>query len=239
MNDPQRSTLDASRLPESAPNPKAIAAALAPQETTYDEGGLRFYVTRREQRVDVSFRSVREGEAMYPGMEPLWLFTALLHDDGIGLVQQEGGSGEDATQFFPSLTKHLAAHPIAPAPEAVDARFLIVADLHFRARRFNRGFGEIIRVDLRIGEKEGVRESFLHAFDAEFVPSMMGHAATLTVGTTSSLPLPAWGQIKHLVPWAVSASFATERPCEEITAQLPDFLNWADNDGIFAAKAVA
>lgn len=239
MNDPQRSTSDATRLPETAPDPKAIAAALAPQETTYDEGGLRFYVTRREARVDVRFRTLREATPDHPDMEPLWLLTAIVCDDGLRLIDQEQGSGEDAEQFFPSLAAHLAANPLGPMPDALDARYLVVSGLDFRARRFSRGFGEMIRVDLRVKWKDGTAPSWLHAIDAELMPSMLGHAATLTVRAASMMHLRNWGQIQHLVPFATYCSFLSRGPSETITAQLTDYLKWADNDGVFAAKAVA
>lgn len=245
MNDPQNSAAlpvcHAETPAEGDPgtNIKALKAALAPQETTFDEGGLRFYVTRREARVDVTFRTLdRANAANADDMDPMWLLTGFLCDDGLRLIEQEMGSGEDAEQFFPSLEKHLAANPVLPLPEALDVRFLVVADLRFRARRFNRGFGEMIRVDLRFAAQGDAPALFLHAFDAEFMPSMMGYSATLAVKSTSALPLPAWGQIQHLVPWAVSASFASNNASDVIVEQLPNFLKWGTDESVFT-KAVA
>ena len=42
----------------SAEHIQAMRAGLAAQVTTYDEGGLRLHVTRREARVDVAFETV-------------------------------------------------------------------------------------------------------------------------------------------------------------------------------------
>ncbi len=219
---------------------KALEAALAPQETTFDEGGLRFYVVRLESRVDVRFRTLgREGAPLHDDMEPLWLLTAVLCGDGLRMIEQENGSGEDGAQFFLLLEKHLLAHPPLPMPTPVDVCCVQVSGHNFRARRFNQGWGEAVRVDLRVEWKDGAPASWLHAFDAELMPVLLGHAASLRVGATSEMFVRAWGQIEHLVRFGVYAALVSAASSAEIAGKLPSLLAWGTDESVFAPKGGA
>lgn len=213
---------------------RAIEAAMAVQETTFDEHGLRFYVERREARIDVRFCILdRESAPLHPDMKPLWLVTALRRDDGLQLVEQENGSGEDAAQFFPSLMAHLDANPPLPMPDPTDARYLVVSGYDFRVRRFNRGFGEAVRVDLRVGWKDKAPASWMYAFDAELMPSLFGHSAALHVTDTAEMFVRPWGQIEHLVRFAAYASLVSNAPSAVIADQLPKLLLWGSDESLF------
>lgn len=245
MNDPQNSAAlpvchaETPAKGDPGTNIKALKASLASQETTFDEGGLRFYVTRREARIDVTFRTLdRANAANADDMDPMWLLTALLCDDGLRLIEQEMGSGEDAQQFFPSLEKHLAAHPALPLPEVLDTRFTQVSGLCLRVRRLNGGFAAPVRVDLRCRWKDGSPDSWMHAFDAELLPSMLGHAAALRVTDTSEVFVMSWGQAEHLARFAAYAALVSTVPCDVVTEQLPKVIAWGADESVFT-KAVA
>lgn len=215
---------------------KAMRAALAAQETTYDEGGLRLYVTRREARVDVAFRTVnRDGAELHPDMEPLWLLTALVAPDGLRMVQQEMGSGEDDTQFFPSLARHLDANPVPPVTEPTDTRYLSVGAYHLRARRFNRGWAESVRVDLRVTWKGGGPEAWMHAFDAELKGHPLGGAPSLHVTAESEVLSPQWGQVEHLARFAAYAALATTAASDVAMRRIGGLVAWGVDESVFAA----
>lgn len=214
---------------------KAVRAALAAQETTYDEGGLRLYVARREARVDVSFRTLdREGAAMHPDMEPLWLLTALLAPDGLRMVQQEMGSGEDDTQFFPSLARHLDANPVPPVTEPTDARYLRVGAYHLRVRRFNRGWIESVRVDLRVSWPDGAPDAWMHAFDGKLVAHPLGGEPALRVTAESEVLSPHWGQVEHLVRFAAYSALRTTVASDEAMRRVADLVTWGADESVFA-----
>lgn len=222
----------------SAEHIQAMRAGLAAQVTTYDEGGLRLHVTRREARVDVAFETVTpEGAVRHPDMEPLWALTALLCDEGLRLVEQEMGSGEDATQLFPTLARHLAERPVAPMVDPTDERYLRVGAYDLRARRFNRGVTESVRVDLRVSWKDGAPDAWLHVFDGELVFHPLGGSPSLRVTAESEVFSPAWGQVEHLVRFATYAALLSEAASADVLRQLGETVAWGDDVSLWRSPS--
>lgn len=226
---------------DTGPDLKAIRNALAPQDTMVDQGALRFYVARREARVDVRFTLLRpDGSLDHPETEPLWLLTAALCDDGLRMVEQEHGSGEDNTQFFPLLAQHLAAaHPLLPLPDPVAVRYLTVGGLDFRVRQFAGGFRAPVRVDRRVGWKDAAPAFWLHAFDAEFMPGGLGYSPALRTVATSETFVRAWGQLEHLVHFAAYASLASPDPSILVLSRLTRLLAWGADESVIAPPTPA
>lgn len=216
---------------------KALAAALAPQETTFDEWGIRWYVTRREHRVDVSLRTLdREHNEHFAGQPPLWSCTAALAADGLRLIKQECGSGEDITQLFPSLQKHLDANPVLVLPAPTDERYLRVSGLPLRVRRFNRGITESVRVDWQAAWKDDTAPTWLHAFDAELIFAPFEASPYLRIGAESEVWVKGWGQLEHLTRFAVYAALVSKAPASEVVGKLPSLLEWATDESLLAAE---
>lgn len=215
-------------------SPDPLAGALAPQLTHYDEGGLRLYVTRREARVDVSFRSLdRDGTPRFLNMDPPWLLTALETVRGLRLLEQNPGPGEEAALMLPGLARHLAAHPLVPMPGAADVRYLRVCGFVLRARRMTRGRVEPIRVDCRVDWKDGLDSSWAHGFDGVLVHGI-GGGASLRIDHTSMMFAPSWGQVEHLARFAIYAAFVTTASAEVVLRPLPDRIVWGHDEAALA-----
>jgi len=213
---------------DTGPDLQAMRNALAPQDTMVDQGTLRFYVARREARVDVRFAVLSpDGSLDHPERESLWLLTAALCDEGLRMVEQEHGSGEDGTQFFPLLARHLAAaRPLLPLPDPMDVRYLTFGRYDFRVRRFSDGFRAPVRVDRRLTWSDAAPASWLHVFDGEFHPGGLGYSPALRTVATTETFIRGWGQIEHLVHFAAYASLTSDAPFGEVVAKLTRLLAW-------------
>lgn len=215
---------------------QALRNALAPQETMLDEGNLRFYVARREARIDVRFAIIRpDGSLDHPEMEPLWLLTAALCGDGLRMIDQERGSGEPGAQWLPLLAKHLgAARPLLPLPDPKAVRYLTVGGLDFRVRLFAGGFVAPVRVDRRVTWKDEAPASWVHAFDGEFVVGVLGREPALRVVSSTETFVRAWGQVEHLVHFAAYASLVSDAPSAEVLSRVLRLVAWGADESVIA-----
>ena len=215
---------------------------LEPQVTSYDEGGLRLYVTRREARVDVSFRSLDgRGVPRYNHRTPLWLLTALeTPSAGLRLLEQTPGTGEEATTLLLGLARHLAANPPTTVSDPTDVRYLQVYGLRLRARRFGRGLTQRVRVDRCVTWKDGAPPSWSHVFDGALVLSVAGQTPFLRVEETSEQFSSHWGQVEHLVRFAVYAAFVSAAPAADVMRDVAARINaaWGVDEAVLALPEV-